>query len=247
MAEAADSCALTVIQHCQSHRLLPLVCSAVCTDRNAKLRQQCAVYLLQVITPSPSKPPSLYLCREGLPIPYKLPMLSKGESIPKTGDSLISVKSILQFTAPSYPTLPLDNLVLFDQCRQEKGRGNSNQAMSVRMQVLQSWEGHIYEAAIDSVERALLSACQDALSETRATARQMFGAFAEVWPHRIHDLLEQLQPNVQAKMIQAITAFCPGISPTHHLPCRVHGHPACACYQQDAWGAMGHCCTYVHG
>ena len=30
MAEAADGCALTVIQHCQSPRLMPLLCSAIC-------------------------------------------------------------------------------------------------------------------------------------------------------------------------------------------------------------------------
>jgi len=62
MAEAADSCALTVIRHCQSHRLLPLVSSAVCTDRNAKLRQQCAVYLLQVAFSLLPPMPLLRLC-----------------------------------------------------------------------------------------------------------------------------------------------------------------------------------------
>lgn len=60
------------------------------------------------------------------------------------------------------------------------------------------------------MEQALKSASEDALSETRALARQLFGAYSASWPHRMHDLLQQLSGNVQAKMIQAITAYRPG-------------------------------------
>ena len=49
MAEAANECVVSIIQNCHSHRLLPTICTAVCTDRNPKLRQHCATYLLQVL------------------------------------------------------------------------------------------------------------------------------------------------------------------------------------------------------
>ena len=52
MAEAADSCASCILEHCRSHKLLPLVCATICGDRNAKLRQHCAGYLLQVPCPA---------------------------------------------------------------------------------------------------------------------------------------------------------------------------------------------------
>ena len=55
----------------------------------------------------------------------------------------------------------------------------------------------------------MLSACQDALSETRATARAMFGAFAAALPHRVGGLLGQLQASQQARMRQAIAAYEP--------------------------------------
>ena len=48
MAEAADMCASSFVRHCHSHRLLPIICNAICTDRNAKLRQICTAYLFQV-------------------------------------------------------------------------------------------------------------------------------------------------------------------------------------------------------
>ena len=47
MAEAADLCCHTLVHHCPSPRLLKPVADAVCTDRNAKLRQCCAKYMLQ--------------------------------------------------------------------------------------------------------------------------------------------------------------------------------------------------------
>ena len=78
------------------------------------------------------------------------------------------------------------------------------------LQILVSWGQESYEAGICAVEQALLSAVQDALSETRAVARDLLGAFAAAWPHRIHDLLNQMRPALQAKMIQAIASYCPG-------------------------------------
>ena len=47
MADAADACCLTIIQHCISPRLMSRVCEVVKADKNAKLRQHCAAYLLQ--------------------------------------------------------------------------------------------------------------------------------------------------------------------------------------------------------
>ncbi|DBB01644.1 hypothetical protein WJX77_005003 [Trebouxia sp. C0004] len=49
MAEAADLCCHTLVHHCPSPRLLKPIADAVCTDRNAKLRQCCAKYMLQVL------------------------------------------------------------------------------------------------------------------------------------------------------------------------------------------------------
>ena len=47
MAEAADLCCHTLVHHCPSPRLLKPIADAICTDRNAKLRQCCAKYMLQ--------------------------------------------------------------------------------------------------------------------------------------------------------------------------------------------------------
>ena len=47
MADAADACCLTIIEHCVSPRLMSRVCEIVKADKNAKLRQHCATYLLQ--------------------------------------------------------------------------------------------------------------------------------------------------------------------------------------------------------
>lgn len=78
------------------------------------------------------------------------------------------------------------------------------------MQVLVTWECASYEPALLAVEQALVCASQDALSETRALGRQLFGAFAASWPHRIHDLLTHMQPSLQAKIIDAINAYSSG-------------------------------------
>lgn len=48
MADAADACCLTIIQHCISQRLLSQICKVIQSDKNAKLRQHCSAYLLQV-------------------------------------------------------------------------------------------------------------------------------------------------------------------------------------------------------
>ena len=48
MADAADACCLTIIQQCISQRLLSRVCQFIQNDKNAKLRQHCSTYLLQV-------------------------------------------------------------------------------------------------------------------------------------------------------------------------------------------------------
>ena len=75
------------------------------------------------------------------------------------------------------------------------------------LQVLESWEAATWAPAVLPVERAMLSACQDALSETRAIARSMFGAFAAALPHRVGGLLGQLHAGQQARMRQAIAAY----------------------------------------
>jgi hypothetical protein len=48
MADSADACAKSIMHHCHSARLVPKLCSALCKDRSAKLRQCCADYLTQV-------------------------------------------------------------------------------------------------------------------------------------------------------------------------------------------------------
>ncbi|KAK9849651.1 hypothetical protein WJX84_004288 [Apatococcus fuscideae] len=47
MADAADACCSTIIQHCVSARLMSRICDVVKADKNAKLRQHCAGYLLK--------------------------------------------------------------------------------------------------------------------------------------------------------------------------------------------------------
>lgn len=47
-SEAADACLRTIVQACHHSKLLQAICHAVTTDKNAKLRQHCSVYLLQV-------------------------------------------------------------------------------------------------------------------------------------------------------------------------------------------------------
>lgn len=71
-------------------------------------------------------------------------------------------------------------------------------------QVLETWPQHSYADTLAALEKALLSACQDASPETRALARSMFGTFSGVWPKRLPALLGHLQPALQAKMRQAI-------------------------------------------
>ena len=48
MADAADLCCHTLVHHCPSQRLLKPLADALCTDRNVKLRQCSAKYMLQV-------------------------------------------------------------------------------------------------------------------------------------------------------------------------------------------------------
>eukprot|EP00887_Chlorella_sp_A99_P007207 scaffold2.g7207.t1 len=55
--EAADSCAHTMLRHCQSAKLLPKLCTTVAGDRSGKLRQSAAEYLLHVVE---EWPPTVY-------------------------------------------------------------------------------------------------------------------------------------------------------------------------------------------
>lgn len=48
MAEAADLCAHSLLHHCPSPKLLKPLADVICTDKNPKLRQHCAKYMLQV-------------------------------------------------------------------------------------------------------------------------------------------------------------------------------------------------------
>eukprot|EP00803_Ostreobium_quekettii_P000644 evm.model.scf_83.8 EVM.evm.TU.scf_83.8 scf_83:153419-159961(+) len=57
MAEAADVAVQTILYNCQMGRAAQKVCQAVTSDRNAKLRQHCTKYLLQVLE---TWPPSAY-------------------------------------------------------------------------------------------------------------------------------------------------------------------------------------------
>ncbi|KAK9835750.1 hypothetical protein WJX74_007289 [Apatococcus lobatus] len=54
MADAADACCSTIIQHCVSARLMSRICDVVKADKNAKLRQHCAGYLLKMMRGWPS-------------------------------------------------------------------------------------------------------------------------------------------------------------------------------------------------
>jgi len=46
VSEAADACAYALLCHCPSHRLLPKLLSVLSSDKNARLRQSAAEYLL---------------------------------------------------------------------------------------------------------------------------------------------------------------------------------------------------------
>lgn len=49
VSEAADACAHAMLAACPTHRLLPKLCSVVCTDRNGRLRQSAAEFLLRAL------------------------------------------------------------------------------------------------------------------------------------------------------------------------------------------------------
>lgn len=51
MAQAADHCVRTIVTHCHSSKLLPIICSTIREDRNAKLRRCSCEYLLLVRWP----------------------------------------------------------------------------------------------------------------------------------------------------------------------------------------------------
>jgi fructose-specific component phosphotransferase system IIB-like protein len=48
VSEAADTAAKGILHHCHAAKLVPCVCDTVTKDKNAKLRQHCSVYLVQV-------------------------------------------------------------------------------------------------------------------------------------------------------------------------------------------------------
>ena len=49
VSEAADACAHAMLAACPSHRLLPKLCSVVYSDRNGRLRQSAAEFLLHAV------------------------------------------------------------------------------------------------------------------------------------------------------------------------------------------------------
>jgi hypothetical protein len=49
VSEAADACAYAMLAYCPSQRLLPKLCTTICSDRNGRLRQTAADYLLRVL------------------------------------------------------------------------------------------------------------------------------------------------------------------------------------------------------
>lgn len=65
MAESADACARVLLRHCQSPRLLPRLCSTLCKDRSAKLRQYAAEYLIQVLCAEEYAPESVSALSSG--------------------------------------------------------------------------------------------------------------------------------------------------------------------------------------
>ena len=56
MADAADLCVHSLLHHCPSPKLLKPLADVICTDKNAKLRQHCAKYMLQVGLPASMQP-----------------------------------------------------------------------------------------------------------------------------------------------------------------------------------------------
>ena len=50
VTDAADACAHAMLAHCPSHRLLPKLCATVCGDKNGRLRQSAADYLLRALS-----------------------------------------------------------------------------------------------------------------------------------------------------------------------------------------------------
>ncbi|GMH33117.1 hypothetical protein BSKO_00951 [Bryopsis sp. KO-2023] len=49
MADAADKCVHSILRYCQCGRLVPKICEVLISDRNAKSRQHCSKFLLQVM------------------------------------------------------------------------------------------------------------------------------------------------------------------------------------------------------
>eukprot|EP00775_Hariotina_reticulata_P009313 gene9313-9478_t len=49
VSEAADTAAKGILHHCHAARLVPCVCDAVTKDKNAKLRQHCSTFLVQIL------------------------------------------------------------------------------------------------------------------------------------------------------------------------------------------------------
>ena len=55
MADAADVCMRQVLYYCQSAKLVPIIVNAGTKDRNPKLRQYCAQYLIQARACTPAE------------------------------------------------------------------------------------------------------------------------------------------------------------------------------------------------
>ena len=50
VAEAADACVRALLYYCPTAKVVPLICETLLKDKNPKIRQHCAVYVLQVST-----------------------------------------------------------------------------------------------------------------------------------------------------------------------------------------------------
>ncbi|KAK9862360.1 hypothetical protein WJX84_010387 [Apatococcus fuscideae] len=149
MADAADACCHTIIQQCLSLRLMVRTCDTIKTDKNAKLRQHCSIYLLQMVTGWPAS--SWQRCLPALETALKASCQDAQSSTRETGRATFAAY------AAALPSAAQDFLAKLDAGLQSRLR----QALhSAPMQPLTSRSQHTSSA----LERPQTSA--------RATAPQ---------------------------------------------------------------------------
>ncbi len=79
------------------------------------------------------------------------------------------------------------------------------------LHAVEGWEPAAYERQLESVERALLAAVQDAQAETRVVGRNLYGAYTRSWPAQAHAMLaREKDRQLQDKLMAAAEEYVPG-------------------------------------